>query len=109
MSIMPKSTEVKVVGIKDRKEQIKKYQYTKPFKDRDRSKDIGINKPLKKSNRLKFPEKPHYYTLHTTPKLAVDHPFYNIRNKYIAQQKNDSLKVFERKTHKDSPGNNPNK
>jgi hypothetical protein len=33
----------------------KKYQYTKPYKERDRSKDFGRGKPLKKSTRLKFP------------------------------------------------------
>lgn len=64
---------------------VKKYQYTKPYKIRDRSKDIGKDKPLKKSNRLKFPEKPQYYTLHTVQKLKPDHPFFNILNRDRAE------------------------
>jgi hypothetical protein len=65
----------------ERKELVKKYQYTKPYKDRDRSKDIGIGKPLKKSNRLKFPEKPQYYTMYTVKKLTKDDPIFNVLNR----------------------------
>lgn len=66
---------------KVKKEKFKKYQYTKPYKDRDKTKDFGKNLPLKKGRKLKFPEKPQYYTLYTAQKLPTDHPFYNIRNK----------------------------
>ena len=41
---------------KEKKERFKKYQYTKPYKDRDRTKDFGKGLALKSSgNRLKFP------------------------------------------------------
>ncbi len=59
----------------------KKYQYTKPYKERDRSKDFGRGKPLKKSTRLKFPQKPQYYTLHTVKKLTKENPYFNIFNR----------------------------
>lgn len=72
---------------KPKKEKFRKYQYTKPFKERNKTKDFGKDLPLKKSGRLKFPEKPQYYTLYTVPKLKPDHPFFNIRNKDIADVK----------------------
>lgn len=65
----------------EKKEREKKYQYTKPYKDRDRSKDIGIDKPLKKSNRLKFPEKPQYYTMYTVKQLTKADPIFNVLNR----------------------------
>lgn len=58
-----------------------KHQYTKPYKDRDRAKDIGKGLPLKKSNRLHFPESPQYYIIHTAKKLTKDNPFFNMLNK----------------------------
>ncbi len=66
---------------KAKKEKFRRYQYTKPYKDRDRTKDFGKDLPLKKNRRLKFPEKPQYYTLYTAQKLPPNHPFYNLRNK----------------------------
>lgn len=50
------SASMKIAAQKgEKKEKFKKYQYTKPYKDRDRSKDFGKDLPLKKSGRLKFP------------------------------------------------------
>jgi hypothetical protein len=66
---------------KEKNEKFKKYVYTKPFKDRDRTKDFGKGLPLKPSTRLKFPKKPQYYVLHTVPKLPPTHPYFNMFNK----------------------------
>lgn len=64
---------------------MKKHQYTRPYKDRDRTKDFGKGLPLKKSNRLKFPEKPQYYIIQTAKKLTKESPFFNLFNKDIKE------------------------
>lgn len=64
---------------------MKKHQYTRPYKDRDRTKDIGKGLPLKKSNRLKFPEKPQYYIIQTAKKLTKESPFFNLFNKDVKE------------------------
>ena len=65
---------------KEHQERWRKFQYTKIYKERNKNKDIGIDKPLKPSTRLKWPVSPHYYTVQTAQKLKQNHPFYNYFN-----------------------------